>query len=112
MLEVDGDWPVRVVETDSASAPAGAARGHALWPGREHRAPDRLSYRAGTGLYLWAVPLGSRDAPRGDGAVMDEPDTDGAQMMGVIVCILALAGVVCMAGALLWGLVLLWGVMA
>ena len=58
VLEVDGDWPVRVVETDSASPPAAPARGHALWPGREHRAPDRLSYRAGTGLYLWAVPLG------------------------------------------------------
>ena len=58
MLEVDGDWPVRLIETDSASAPAGPPRGHVLYPGREHRQPDRLSYRAAAGLYLWAVPLG------------------------------------------------------
>lgn len=57
-LEVDGDWPVRLLETDSATAPTGPARGHALYPGREHRAPDRLPYRAAAGLYLWAVPLG------------------------------------------------------
>ena len=59
MLEVDGDWPVRLLETDSAAAPTGPARGHVLYPGREHRQPDRLAYLPAPGLYLWAVPLGS-----------------------------------------------------
>ena len=58
VLEVDGGWPLRLLETDSAIAPAGSARGHGLWPGREHRVPDRMSYRPAAGLYLWAVPLG------------------------------------------------------
>ena len=57
-VEVDGDWPVRIRETDSARAPAGPARGHVLYPGRPDREPDRLTYEPAAGLYLWAVPLG------------------------------------------------------
>ena len=57
-LEVDGDWPVRLRETDSATAPAGTPRGHVLYPGRADREPDRLTYRPAAGLYLWALPLG------------------------------------------------------
>ena len=58
VLEVDGDHPLRLLETDSAVAPTGGARGHVLYPGRPHRQPDRLGYRAAAGLYLWALPLG------------------------------------------------------
>lgn len=49
--------------TATASCPASTgrrspARGHVPYPGREHRAPDRLVCRAAAGLYPRPVPLG------------------------------------------------------
>lgn len=48
------DGPVELRITDSAAAPADAARGRLIWPGTDRREPDGRIYLAAAGEHLHA----------------------------------------------------------